>query len=150
MSGKVHGLKSVAVSVVFFATVVCALAANGDSLSGGPASVGSSEATTENESQATTQSSAEGDLKLTTPTIAPVKTATSKKSVGSGRSSAWLTREINSIAKPQRRVVRRVSKKHVAYVTKKRRAGKKWKVVSYDWRNGTKKTSYVKGSNLTR
>lgn len=147
---KGHSLESVVVSLAFFAIVVCALAAYGDSLSGGPAGVAStSQATTQNESHSTTQSSTEANFNTNPQTIAPVKTTPSKKSVSrSHRSSAWLTREINSIAKPQRRVVRRASNRRIASAMKTRRASKKWKVV--DWRNGTTKTSYVKGSNLMR
>jgi hypothetical protein len=190
---ELHSLESVAVSVAFFAAVVCTLAANGDSLSGGPANFGSSQASTEQSTSASAQSQSEavtnrssqaggsvqadsnsgftdkthseatvlntelkgvplGGTSVSTTSTRPTANKTyTRKSGGSGigKSSAWMTHEINGIAKPQRRVVKRSSKRQIASARRSRR-GKSWKVVNYNWSNGSRKTSYVKGSNLAR
>lgn len=175
-----HSLESVAISVAFFAIVVCALAAHGDSLSGGPASVGTSQASTQNSSSAITKSQSAADTDSNSQsggsvrassnsgfadsarsaaTVAgkslagPMKTnfdksrsKSTRRSSGIGRSSAWMTKEVNAIAKPKRRYVRKGSK----HVARTRRNNKSWKVVDYNWSDKTKMTSYVKGNNLAR
>lgn len=186
-----HSLQSVAISVAFFAVVVCSLAAHGDSLSGGPVNVGTSQASTQNSSGATSQSQSAAETDgttqsggsdrassnsgfadsahsaatvsgtplagppLRTPVAATTKTYAGKTAVrstsrgrGIGKSSAWMSSEINSFVKPQRRYVRKGSKRYLA--AKSRRANKSWKVVNYNWSDRTKKTSYVKGNNLAR